>query len=36
VRRVLVLLVAVVAVAAYRKYRLDEADRHYPAPPPQS
>jgi hypothetical protein len=36
VRRRLLLLIAVVAVAAYRKYRLDEADRQFPAPPPQS
>jgi len=36
VRRRFLLLVVIVAVAAYRKYRLDEADRTYPAPPPQS
>jgi hypothetical protein len=36
VRRRLLLLIAILAVAAYRKYRLDEADRHYPAPSPQS
>jgi hypothetical protein len=36
VRRRFLLLVVIVVVAAYRKYRLDEADRNYPAPPPQS
>jgi hypothetical protein len=33
VRRRLFLLVVVAVVVAYRKYRLDEADRRSPAPP---
>jgi hypothetical protein len=33
VRRRLFLLVVAAAVVAYRKYRLDEADRRSPVPP---
>lgn len=32
-RRRLLLLLAVAAAFAYRKRRLDEADRRFPAPP---
>jgi hypothetical protein len=34
VRRRLLLLIVLGAALAYRKRRLDEADRLYPAPPP--